>query len=250
MSIEIFYDKAFIKVPGGYIPIVNCGSSNCYEFDWNGREVPEKNWIVLNYPNYGKMVFTAEEMKGVAEVNEAINMDNRGGTRKSRNRAFDEGEFCRWILAGMKSAHTVEEYRQCGNSVVLIDRSEEMWRKIFIHSTDELLEKLQEYDGRKDFSIGFSDNRHVTHPPMRSKGQAFDYSKVPAFYVLYSAAQGYFVKRSSRRIWTVKNASPHARNIRKFRTENAAQKYLEDNQVFLSKCAFQIERILNGGVSA
>ena len=243
MSSEIFYDRAFIKVPGGYIPIVNCGSSNCFDISWTGREIPEKHWIVLNYPNYGKMVFTAEEMQGVAEVNEAINMDNRGGTRKSRYRSFDEGEFGRWILAGMKTAHTVEEYSKHGNTVILLDRSEEMWRKIPIHSTDELLEKLQEYHGRRDFDIGFDNDRHVTHPPVRSKGQSFDFSTVSEFYVLYSAKQGYFVKRSSKRIWTFKNAGPHASSVRKFKTEKAAEKYLADNQDFFSECAFLVERV-------
>lgn len=247
MSSAIFYDKAFIKVPGGYIPIVNCGFSNCFEFDWNGHEVPEKNWIVLNYPAYGKMVFTAEEMQKVAETYEEINTDNLGGNKKSRNRAFEKGEFGRWILAGMKTAHTVEKYWEYGNSVILIDRSEEKWKRIFLHSTDELMEKLKEYDGRKDFTIGFDDNRHVTHPVMRSKSKPFDYSRAAAFYVLYSTTKGYFVKRSSKRIWTVQSASPHARNIRKFRTEKEAYRYLEDNQAFFSKCAFLVERVLKEG---
>ena len=38
MSSEIFYDKAFIRVEEKYIPVVNHGSSNCFEFDSRGRE--------------------------------------------------------------------------------------------------------------------------------------------------------------------------------------------------------------------
>ncbi|QQQ95131.1 hypothetical protein [Blautia pseudococcoides] len=33
MSSEIFYDKAFIRVGEKYIPIVNHGSSNCFDID-------------------------------------------------------------------------------------------------------------------------------------------------------------------------------------------------------------------------
>ena len=33
MSSEIFYDKAFILVGEKYIPVVNHGSSNCFDFD-------------------------------------------------------------------------------------------------------------------------------------------------------------------------------------------------------------------------
>ena len=35
MSSEIFYDKAFIRMEEKYIPVVNHGSSNCFDFDSN-----------------------------------------------------------------------------------------------------------------------------------------------------------------------------------------------------------------------
>ena len=248
MSSEIFYDKAFIKVPGGYIPIVNHGSSNCFTISWTGREIPEKHWSVLNYPNYGKMIFTADEIKEVAEIYEAANLNNRGGAKKSRYRSFDEGEFGRWILTGMKTAHTIEEYRQYGNTVVLIDYSGEVWQKIPLISTDELLKKLQKYHGRNDFDIGFENDRHVAHPPIRGK-RSFDFSKAPEFYVL-RAEQGYFVKRSSRRIWFARVKDLPTQPIRKFKTEEAARKYLAANREFFSKCALEIERIQNEGESA
>ena len=42
MSSEIFYDKAFIRVDDRYIPVVNHGSSNCFEigslFDFSVSE--------------------------------------------------------------------------------------------------------------------------------------------------------------------------------------------------------------------
>ncbi len=65
MSSEIFYDKAFILVGEKYIPVVNHGSSNCFDFDSRGHN-REKHWSVLNYPHTGRMLFTAEEMQEIA----------------------------------------------------------------------------------------------------------------------------------------------------------------------------------------
>lgn len=70
MSSEIFYDKAFIRVEEKYIPVVNHGSSNCFVFDSRRREIPEKNWSVLNYPYPGQMLFTADEIRKIANFYE------------------------------------------------------------------------------------------------------------------------------------------------------------------------------------
>lgn len=43
MSSEIFYDKAFIRIEDRFIPIVNHGSSNCFDISLRGREIPEKH---------------------------------------------------------------------------------------------------------------------------------------------------------------------------------------------------------------
>lgn len=110
MSSEIYYDRAYIRVGDRFIPVVNHGSSNCFDFDACGREVPEKHWSVLNYTFHGRQLFTEEEIRQIAAIYEAANSDNRDGIRKSRNRSFDVGEFGRWIMNGMKTAHTMEEY--------------------------------------------------------------------------------------------------------------------------------------------
>lgn len=103
MSSEIYYDRAYIRVGDRFIPVVNHGSSNCFDFDACGREVPEKHWSVLNYTFHGRQLFTEEEIRQIAAIYEAANSDNRDGIRKSRNRSFDVGEFGRWIMNGMKT---------------------------------------------------------------------------------------------------------------------------------------------------
>lgn len=245
MSSEIFYDKAFILVGDKYIPVVNHGSSNCFDFDRRGREIPEKYWSVLNYPHTGRVLFTAEEVQEIADAHEESNRNNRGGTRKSRNRSFEEGEFGRWILAGMKSAHTVEDYKKHGNTVAVVDYSHEHWQRNCVSTTEELLDKLEELSGHR-VTVAFLDDRHVTHPPMRRKGKPTDYSALTEYYVLQSV-YGYFSKRSCRRIWFVRCQPPCSSMVRKFKKENDAQKYLEDNRDIFEKYAFQVECVQNGG---
>lgn len=230
MSSEIFYDKAFIRVEEKYIPVVNHGSSNCFDFDSRGREIPEKTWSVLNYPYPGQMLFTADEIRKIADFYEEVSMSNRGGTKKSRNRSFEENEFRRWILSGMKSAHTVEDYVKFGNQVIVIDYSEERWMKYSVPTTEELLDKIQELEGHR-ITVGFWDERHVNRPTMRrSERRPFDFSSLPEYYVLLGK-QGYFVKRSSRRIWFARNVQSTHSAIRKFKTEKAAQKLNRQSEV-------------------
>lgn len=201
--------------------------------------------VWMAYTFHGRQLFTEEEIRQIAAIYEAANSDNRDGIRKSRNRSFDVGEFGRWIMNGMKTAHTMEEYRACGNTVVVVEYAEPVWKKHVVYTTKQLLDKLCELDG-KPISVSFWDNRTVMHPPIRRKNDSLNHNELSEYYVL-RADQGFFVKRSSRRIWFARKIPPTAASVRKFRTEKAAQRYLDDNAKFFAKIAFQIEHIQNGG---
>ena len=135
-----------------------------------------------------------------------------------------------------------------GNRVIVIDYSEDRWMKYSVPTTEALLDKIQELADRQ-INVGFWDNSHVNRPIMRrSERQPFDFSSLPEYYVLLGK-QGYFVKRSSRRICFAQNVQSTHSAIRKFKTEKAAQKYLTDNQKFFSGCAFTVECVQNGGAS-
>lgn len=86
----------------------------------------------------------------------------------------------------------------------------------------------------------------LIYPPTRRKNDSLNHNELSEYYVL-RADQGFFVKRSSRRIWFARKIPPTAASVRKFRTEKAAQRYLDDNAQFFAKIAFQIEHIQNGG---
>ena len=249
MSSEIYYDRAFIKIgEEQFIPVANHGSSNTFDFDLRGREIPEKHWSVLNYPHWDKFIFTVVELQEVAAAYEEANTSNRGGIRKSRNRAFEEGEFGRWILGGMRSAHTVEEYTSYGNTVIIIEYEGLRWKKSPVATTAQLLERLEELKG-KSITVSFYDDRHVTRPPIRSRGKAYDFSNVAEYYVLRTD-RGYFVKRSSKRIWFVRCSETSVERARKFKSEKAAQKYIRENGKALARFHVEVERVENMGAKS
>ena len=235
MSSEIYYEKAFISIGDRFIPLVCRGSTNTFEFNVHGCEVAERYWSVLDLPYRGRLLFTSDEIQKIAETYEGFNSGNRGGMRKSRNSAFEAGEFQRWFLAGLKNAHAIEEYRQYGNSVVLTDQHTQKAR--YVSTTDSFLKELSRL-GEQNVDIRFDSCRNFYHPPRVSKSSKFD--KLTQFYVL-KAWSGYFVKRTRHGVMTIRTADPTVATVRKFRTETAAQKYMEENAAYFSRISFSVE---------
>lgn len=235
MSSEIYYAKALVSVGERFIPLVCRGSTNTYEFNVHGREIAERYWSVLALPYRGRLLFTSEEIQKIAETYEGFNSGNRGGMRKSRNSAFEVGEFQRWFLAGLKNAHTIEEYRQYGNSIVLTDRNTQ--KKTYASTTEAFLTALSRI-GEQNADIRFDSCRSFYHPPRVRKQSKFD--KLKQFYVL-KAWSGYFVKRTRHGVMTIRTDDPTIPTVRKFRTEKAAQKYMEENAPFFSRVPFSVE---------
>ena len=178
MSSEIYYDKAFVSVGNRFIPLVCRGSTNTYEFNAHGREIAERYWSVLNLPYRGRLLFTSDEIQKIAETHEGFSSGNRGGMRKSRNSAFEAGEFQRWFLAGLKNAHTIEEYRQYGNSIVLTDQHTQ--KITYAPTTEAFLAALSRI-GEQNADIRFDSCRSFYHPPHVSKQSKFD--KLKQFYI-------------------------------------------------------------------
>ena len=168
MSSEIFYTRGFIKVNEFIIPVANHGASNCFDISHSGREIPERYWSVLNYPHKEKILHTREEMESVARIYEEANTRNRGGTRISRNRAFDVGEFGRWIRKGVHISKTVEEYVSWGNQIFVIDYADD-WKLYPARTTQELLDTLRRFEGSPDIGVIFGDKRKL-YRPKKAKG--------------------------------------------------------------------------------
>lgn len=243
MSYEIYYDRAYIRVGDKYIPLVNEGSNNCWEYSFfSGREVPEKSWQVLNWQHRGQLLFTAEEIRGQAAIYEEVSQ-RQGMCYKTRNKSFAGGEFGRWIVNGMKTAYTIEEYISFGNALSIHDYSVWENRKDYpFRSTEEFLALLEQLQGSTALNVHFENRREVCRPALRrAKPQPFDHSALAEYFVL-KFDLGYFVKlrRCGGFIYTFDAAG---NTTRKFLKASDAEKYLAKYQERLSR-PFAVERVV------
>ena len=167
-------------------------------------------------------MFTSEEIQKIAETYEGFNSGNRGSMRKSRNSAFEAGEFQRWFLAGLKNAHTIEEYRQYGNSIVLTDRHTQ--KTVYSSTTKAFLTALSRI-GEPNVDIRFDSCRSFYHPPRVSKSSKFD--KLKQFYVL-KAWSGYFVKQTRHGVMTIRTDDPTVRRHALCGSAHIGRNYFSD----------------------
>ena len=242
MSYEIYYDRAYIRVGDMYVPLVNQGSNNCWEYNYfTKRDIPEKNWQVLNWEHGGRLLFTAEEVREQAVLYEESHQ--RSGTcYKTRNTSFAPGEFGRWIVNGTKSAHTIEEYVSFGNALSIHDFSVWENRKNYpFRTTEEFLALLEQLQGSTRLNIHFGNNREVYRPALRrAKPQPFDHNALPEYFVL-KFDLGYFVKLRKRGFVYTFDAAGHT--TRKFLKETDAAKYLAKYQGRFTR-PFTVERVV------
>jgi hypothetical protein len=167
MSYQIYYERAFIRAGDGFVPLVNSGSNNCFEFNFSGREIPEKDWGVLNWHRRNRALFSATEIAEIAREYDAYNAESEM-MFKSRNRVFPPKAFARWVVGGMKSAYTVEEYVSFGNDVYIVDCTAKddsgYLPQYRVATTEELLEILEQLSSIAEINVMFGDSRKVYRP--------------------------------------------------------------------------------------
>ena len=241
MSYQIYYDRAYIAVGDKFIPLVNDGSNNTWERSFfSGRDVPEKNWNVMNYKRRNQLLFTAEEIREIAKDYEECNRSS-GTSFKSRHRAFAEGEFERWIINGMNRAYTIEEYSKMGNSMYILDySSDNEWKRYPFKTTDEFMLLLDELKDARMLSVSFTDNRSVNKPIYNPK--TANVKDLDTYYVLrgFLWSDAYLCSIRKRRITYC--ATPSGYGVKAFPTESAANKYLEKYKDRLAKFNFKPEK--------
>jgi hypothetical protein len=173
MSYSIYYDRAFVRVDGKYIPLVCSGSNNCFELIGR-RKSPEKYWGVLNWKRDGQILFAEAEIREIAKDYDVYNQES-GMIFKSRRRQFAPGEFERWVTGGMKRAYTIEEYCSFGNGFYVLDYSAQSADNRTRHpfsTTKELMTILGRLGGIREISVKMVNNRNVYRPINRRPRRA------------------------------------------------------------------------------
>jgi len=231
MSYEIYYDRAFIRVGERFVPLVNKGSSNCWTMSLHGREIPEKNWQVWNWRQRSQLLFTEDEIRKIAEDYELISQDS-GTCFRARNHPFGKGEFKRWILCGLKSPYTIEEYVSFGNGFEIHDYSAKNmddWKLYPFSTTAEFLNLLDQLKNSRLLNVHILDNRHVCRPH-RKKESLKDYRDQKEYFVLCTM-QG---SQNNREVFFCK-LTKHGylytdesgyKSVRTFPTDGTAQNYI------------------------
>lgn len=241
MSSEIYYKRAYIKVGEKFIPLVQHGSSNTFEISYsrNGRklEIAERNWGTLWWKDRSKMLHTVEEIRQMAD--DLAEIAKGGGVWKARNNAFTPDEILKWVVNGMKSACTVEEYIEAGNTLFLLDYSREEqseWEKHYFSTEKELLELLETLKGSSRLNIEIME-RELSTPwrlrkPSLSRNTRLENQarlRNGEHYILKNSAGHVFssLKKGGggyRYVW-----NEHSMQARCFPTSKAAEKYLFKN---------------------
>lgn len=240
MSCEIIYDKAFIKVESGIIPMICSGSSNCMEFTIQGRQVRERNWFVLKPSSERRNIFTVTEVRELAENYDKIISESGGSICKGYYKPFAEGEFKRWFLEGLKSAATVEEYVHAGNSLLFVAQGYTI--RISVTNEQQLKSLLTEYEKDATAMLMFMGRFVIKPNQCRRKRTQTDYSELDCYYVLKS--KRYYVWNLTPR-WIKYTISLGA--AKKFVSEKKAEQYVNKHAARFKKEEISIVRIENGG---
>ena len=115
MSIEIVYDRKFIRCGDRFIPFCLYGSSNCTQRNYRtGREVLERQWNTFVY-NDDMLLATEKELMAIVRK---YHDGDRSDNFRFRGEMLSDEQVVRFFLNGIKGAVTVEEIReQTGCSV-------------------------------------------------------------------------------------------------------------------------------------
>ena len=110
MSIEIVYDRRFIRTTRGIIPLVLAGSSNCFEDkrDRNGRSymVAERHWTYF----FGRVSLEMTEEQLLQYVGEFCKERPETEAFRQRNVMLQYKDVVPWYHNGIRAAASIEEY--------------------------------------------------------------------------------------------------------------------------------------------
>lgn len=107
MSIDIIYDKRFIRTGRGVIPMVLIGSSNCYDTIWDSRgrrrEVRERHWSMIHD-------MMLEDPIGQEKWLSMVEANPDSQLFKERKNWITGENVRKWFENGVSSSCSLEDY--------------------------------------------------------------------------------------------------------------------------------------------
>lgn len=115
MSIEIVYDRKFIRCGDRFIPFCLYGSNNCTQFNYRtGREILERSWSTFTYGD-DMLLATADDLMAIVRK---YNPGPGGEHFRWRGELLSDEQVVKFYEQGIKGAVTVEELiEQTGSTV-------------------------------------------------------------------------------------------------------------------------------------
>lgn len=249
MPNEIIYDRLFIKLKNDtYIPIIQHGSSNCWEYDFfTKREIPEKHWWNINHmynPNTQKTTYqdfwTKEQLEELADEWKTKELF------KSRETPFTEDEFKRWFLNGTKKARTIEELKEYNITLYIwVDTyflNKNYFHYLDIQNEDELIPKInrikewiQEHNlpnGIPVYTIGFRERDCMKRLPRKPYNKKKKPKDLTHYFVIGKRDKTLYIYKKTPIRWLFCWKTEYAK---KFETAKEAAKWFAKYQYKLNE---------------
>ncbi len=231
MSHDIVYRRQFIKVNEEYIPMIESGSNNCYEWnnrkrarDWGKHSFYLKNKLSISIEDLSKamdddLASYVERYKNEAsaeEINKRWSYYTAVHLLSSSKTSFSQ--FKSFYINACKKALTVEELNAKGISPIIsvyyykeediTNKGKEVWKSLPITTTEQLVSEwakwTEYYKGVSSVYLGYDDWEMDNYFEKEKRARklakrAKPYTETNEYYVLLSSSdKTYFVKNTRR----------------------------------------------------
>lgn len=242
MGYNTIQRKAFIKVDEDrFIPFVRTISSNC--FDLNGAHAREDFSLSIAKTQ----AVTMDDV--IAWVEETVHNKanseyyiSQGRTEKdirdrfgyyttfyvNSNRSMTDKQVVRFFKRGQTDSKTVEEWRELGGIIVMRKYGGE---RFIINTTDELLEKLEEYNNISKGYYVYVENLDRVFDNMRIENR-LTRSRAKLSKTTHTQDHSYAIVKDGKHLNRLTKRGYNyfmepTYSMKKFKTEREAQRYLD-----------------------
>ena len=258
MGYTIVYDRQFLKLEDGrIIPMILCGSNNCYEVMWNGKERRERYWTALweqNVPAYKpeELMKKAESHCSGSEYQEHF---MRGG------KWVDDAAFLRFFKNGINQAKTLQELADERIHTPSIRAFFSVWTRVpgkkdwesehttecdrYLRSDEEIVAFLNEAGERlkrktEDESVYICLKYYGNDPLPKAKRERKPKERLTGeYYVVAFGIGRYVTKLTGRHL----HHCPYISAAKQFQTEQDAEKWIKQRDLAVRfRGEFKVEK--------